>query len=79
MHYVKEGWPNTINCKDVLHYKKLEDSLITEEWMSTVWSTDCHTSQTEEPGTANYTPGTLWDAADEIFCPLSGILAAHQQ
>ena len=30
VHYVKEGWPHTTDSKDVLHYEKLEDSLITE-------------------------------------------------
>ena len=29
-HYVKEGWPHMMDSKDVLHYKKLVDSLIME-------------------------------------------------
>ena len=31
MQYVKEGWPHRTDSKDVLHYKRLEDSLVTEK------------------------------------------------
>ena len=31
MCYIKEGWPLRMESKEVLHYKKLEDSLITEK------------------------------------------------
>ena len=30
MQYVKERWPHKTDSKDVLHYKRLEDSLDTE-------------------------------------------------
>ena len=63
MRYVKQGWPHRTNSKDVLQYKRLEDSR--------------HTSQTQEPGTATGTPGALWDAADEATGPLSGILVTY--
>ena len=26
--YIKEGWPNTISSEEVLHYKRLADSLL---------------------------------------------------
>lgn len=31
MRYVKEGWPHTETSKDILHYKRLEDSLTVEK------------------------------------------------
>ena len=31
MRHVKEGWPHTIASKEILHYKRLEDSLIVEK------------------------------------------------
>ena len=65
------------DCKEVLHHKKLEDSLIMENgclifgaWIA---------GQIEEPGTAAGAPGTFRNAADEAACPLSGMLATQQQ
>ena len=31
MRYVREGWPHTVDSEDVLHYKRLADSLWTEK------------------------------------------------
>ena len=76
MRYVKEGWPHGTDSNDVLHYISLEDSLVTKK-VAYCWNKNCHTSQTQGPGTAAGTPGELRDAADEASGPLSGTLATY--
>ena len=77
MQYVKEGWPHTMDSKDVLHYKKLEDFLITENGHLLL---EQGSSKQADSGT-RYCSSYAWAlryAADEATGPLDGTLAAHQ-